>query len=104
MQGGCYVLGGNALKRIAKIVGLGAEDQENIAEAERVGEDVYIDTKCKVSKVPQRDTLRLRIWFRLDGTSLRLPHVRYQRDVLGVVAVHPVKKLDDLKTLLGEAV
>ncbi len=102
MQGGCYVLGREALARIDRVAGLDAGDQEDLPEPERVGEDVYVDTKVKLARVPQRNSLRLRIWFRESGEGIRLEHVRYQRDVLDVVAVHPVKDLEVLKTLAGE--
>lgn len=102
VQGGCYMLGREALARIDRIVGLFTDDQEHLHETTRVGEDVYIDSKCKVSKVPQYDTLLIRSWFRHQGESLWPAHVRYHRDALGTVVAHPVKKLEDLRALAEE--
>lgn len=104
MQGGCYVIGRDALKRIDAVMGLDADDQEQLTDdALRVGEDVYIDTKCKLAKVPQRETLRARIWFRPGrDESVELRHIRHYRDTLGVVVVHPVKSLESLGVLAKE--
>jgi len=100
IQGGCYVIGAKALERIERVVGLSAEDQEHVPEEQRVGEDVYIDTKCKVAGIPQRDILQLRIWFREPRVNpLTEQHIMHQRDSLGVVAVHPVKDLALLRRL-----
>ena len=103
IQGGCYVIGLDALKRIDEVVGLGAEDQEAIAsDAERIGEDVYIDTKCKIARVPQRETLRARSWYREPNMpALMLKHARYER-ASGVACLHPVKDIGMLQMLAGE--
>ena len=103
MQGGCYILGLDALKRIDYVTGLDADDQDAVQEVDRIGEDVYIDTKCKIARVPQKETLRARIWFRAGRSdSIFLHHIRYQRDALGVVVCHPVKDINALRMLVDE--
>lgn len=105
IQGGCYVIGIEALRRIERVVGLGAQDQEALQDGERVGEDVYLDTKCKVAGVPQRDSMLCRIWFRMHGTGeLSIEQVRHQRDNVGAVVLHPIKNLDTLRVLAEEIV
>lgn len=103
MQGGIYAFGRQALERIEQIVGLGAEDQERLNEEQRVGEDVYFDSKAKLSGVRQLESLQLRSWYRLHSKSILPVHVRYHRDVRGCVAVHPVKSLPELARYLAEA-
>jgi hypothetical protein len=103
VQGGCYVIGAEALRRIDAVVGLGADEQEPLPEELRVGEDVYLDTKCKLAGVRQVPTLRSLSWYREPSMpELQLDQVRYHRDVLGVVAEHPVKTTGHLRTLAGE--
>jgi len=103
IQGGCYVIGLEALRRIDRVVGLGAEDQDALEDAARVGEDVYLDTKCKLARVPQRPTLRALSWYREHGSpDVQLRQIRYHRDALGVCAEHPVKSLAVHKQLAGE--
>jgi len=103
LQGGLYVFGRQAMEKIDRVVGLEADDQEVLSEDDRIGEDVYFDSKAKLSGVRQSDCRRVRIWFRREGASMRERFIRYHRDARGVVAVHPVKDAALLERLLEEA-
>ena len=100
IQGGCYVIGREALARIERVIGLEAGDQAGLPEGQNIGEDVYLDTKCKVAGVRQVSTLHARSWYRDPKIGpMLVKHVIRQRDSEGVCAVHPVKELADLKAL-----
>jgi len=103
IQGGLYVLGSKALSQIEDSTGLLNDDQKPLSEVERVGEDILMDTKCKISMVPQINSQYLRIYYSEPNTPpYTIEHIRYYRDHRNIVAIHQVKNIEILKTLMNE--
>lgn len=107
VQGGCYVLGLDAIRRLESRIGFQVADQSGIPERDHVAEDVLIDTMCKVAEVPQINCRAVVSWWKCPALDKKpkpedVDHVRYHRDVHGVVVFHPCKDLRTLQMLCEE--
>ena len=94
-QGGCYVIGREALQHMVDTVGMPTD-----AEA-RIGEDRAFSARAQVLQLPIRHHSRIMSYFSREW-EYSLDVARYWRDKRGCAVIHPIRNLNTLKTLCGE--
>jgi len=94
-QGGCYVLGRDAIQHMLDVVGMPTD-----AEA-RIGEDRAFSARAQVLQLPIRMHPRIMSFFDRQW-DYSLDVARYWRDKRGCAVIHPIRNLKTLETLCGE--
>jgi hypothetical protein len=98
VQGGCYAVSKDALKRL-EFSGVGIVPDK--AE-ENIGEDILFSLRCRVAGIKQTHCPAV-VSHYFPAGNYHLTVVRYYRDACKAAVIHPIKSTDDLRTLCGEA-
>lgn len=96
IQGGLYMFGKDALKRMDKIIGI-----YDCIEESSVWDDYLWDTKARICKVPVLKSKHIVSSWK--SKDIPLDQIRYWRDVMETVIFHPVKDKNTLEILLHES-
>jgi hypothetical protein len=98
LQGGCYAVSREALRRMRDTgVGLVPDEAEQL-----IGEDILFSLRCRVAGVPQRHSGAV-VSHYFPAGSYHPSVARYYRDACRASVIHPIKDLEIFQDLCREA-